>query len=140
MLTRREWEIVALLAKGMAIKRVARWLGLSHRTVDTHLDNLSRKVGTRRPLELAQLAVSHGLLSAGYVLGEETPTHAFRTLSEPALARNSSGHRVKVAKGVELKLVEATHAKDGMLKWRFVDRIGHVYSFRDHSPAFATGK
>ena len=43
--TERQAEILALMARGLADKEIARRLGLSHGTVRTHIDRLFRDHG-----------------------------------------------------------------------------------------------
>ena len=47
LLTRREHEVVALLTEGMTAVAIAHRLGVSHRTVEKHLENVYHKVGVR---------------------------------------------------------------------------------------------
>jgi FixJ family two-component response regulator len=54
-LTRREAEVLELLAQGRSTKGVASTLGISERTVDVHRFNIMRKTGARNLLELARL-------------------------------------------------------------------------------------
>ncbi len=51
--TLREWEIGFLLAKGNSVKEIARALGLSVKTVETHKMNLMRKLDVHDRLQLA---------------------------------------------------------------------------------------
>ena len=64
-MTPREREVLALLAEGMANKQVARRLGISVRTVETHREHLSRKLGIPSVAGLTKYAVRHGLTSLG---------------------------------------------------------------------------
>jgi two-component system nitrate/nitrite response regulator NarL len=67
-LTRREREIVDLVAQGLTNKEVARRLGIEVTTVKTHVHHLLDKLRLRRRSELAALA--HGVGAARAV----TPT------------------------------------------------------------------
>ena len=49
MLTRRQREILYLLAQGKTNKEIARSLGLPEATVKFHLAALRKAVGARRP-------------------------------------------------------------------------------------------
>ncbi|NNM35323.1 MAG: response regulator transcription factor, partial [Gemmatimonadetes bacterium] len=55
-LTGREVEISRLVAEGMSNKAIGRTLGISHRTVSTHLSNVFKKVEVGSRAELADLA------------------------------------------------------------------------------------
>jgi len=60
-LTAREREVLVLLADGLANKQVARKLGISVRTVETHREHLSRKLGIASVAGLTKYAIQHGL-------------------------------------------------------------------------------
>ena len=51
-LTKREHEIAELCAKGKLNKEIAAELGISQRTVETHKNNLFRKLGINNTIEL----------------------------------------------------------------------------------------
>ena len=57
VLSLRECEILACLAKGQASKQVAQELGLSVRTVETHRQNIKRKLNLEGQGELIKYAV-----------------------------------------------------------------------------------
>lgn len=61
VLTAREREVLALLAEGLANKEVARKLGISVRTAETHREHLSRKLGIAPIAGLTKYAIQHGL-------------------------------------------------------------------------------
>lgn len=60
-LSEREQEILALAVAGYANKEIARQLGISFRTVETHRSHILLKTGAATLLELAQLAAAGGL-------------------------------------------------------------------------------
>jgi DNA-binding NarL/FixJ family response regulator len=62
-LTAREREVLGLVADGLTSKAIATRLGISPRTVETHRENLMRKLGVRTAAALTRLAVERGLLS-----------------------------------------------------------------------------
>jgi DNA-binding NarL/FixJ family response regulator len=64
-LTAREVEVLSCLAAGMSNMQVARWLGISIRTVTVHVSNLLGKTGTASRIEAALWAVHHRLVPAG---------------------------------------------------------------------------
>jgi DNA-binding NarL/FixJ family response regulator len=60
-LTEREREVLVLLADGLANKEVARKLGISVRTAETHREHLSRKLGISSVAALTKYAIRQGL-------------------------------------------------------------------------------
>lgn len=63
-LTRREREILALLADGATGNAIADQLGLSRNTVRTHVQNILTKLQVGSRLEAAAFAVENGLVPA----------------------------------------------------------------------------
>lgn len=63
-LTDREMEIVRLVATGRKNKEVAAELGISERTVKTHLTNVFQKLGVRDRVGLVMYALKKGLAPA----------------------------------------------------------------------------
>ena len=61
VLTAREREVLVLLAEGLANKEVARKLGISVRTAETHREHLSRKLNIAPIASLTKYAIQHGL-------------------------------------------------------------------------------
>jgi two-component system nitrate/nitrite response regulator NarL len=64
-LTRREWEILGLLAAGWSNRRIASERRLAFLTVRTHVQSLLVKLGVHSKLEAVAFAVEHGLVAAG---------------------------------------------------------------------------
>lgn len=64
-LTEREVQVVALLARGMLTKQVARTLGISPKTADRHLQNAYEKIGISSRSALTLFAMQHGLAAWG---------------------------------------------------------------------------
>ncbi len=64
-LTEREAEVVGLLARGLQTKQVARRLGISPKTADTHIQNAYRKMGVSTRAAATLYAMEHGLVSSG---------------------------------------------------------------------------
>ena len=60
-LTRRESEIVQLVAEGLNNERIAKELLISQATVKNHLTSILDKVGVTNKFELAVYALRHGL-------------------------------------------------------------------------------
>ncbi|MGH2636240.1 MAG: response regulator [Actinomycetota bacterium] len=61
-LTERELEILQYVAVGLSVKQVATRLGLSPRTIETHLAKLYRKLGVRNRVQALSRAASLGLI------------------------------------------------------------------------------
>jgi DNA-binding NarL/FixJ family response regulator len=60
-LSRREREVLAHVAKGLANKQIARALGISERTVKVHLGNVFRQIGVADRTSAALWARDHGV-------------------------------------------------------------------------------
>jgi DNA-binding NarL/FixJ family response regulator len=60
-LTNRERDVLALIAQGRANKRIALELGISEKTVKTHVGHVLAKLGVTDRTQAALLAVQHGL-------------------------------------------------------------------------------
>jgi DNA-binding CsgD family transcriptional regulator/tetratricopeptide (TPR) repeat protein len=61
-LSRRESELVLLVAEGLTDRQIAEKLFISIRTVRSHLDRIGDKTGHRRRAELTRLALNQGLI------------------------------------------------------------------------------
>jgi HD-GYP domain-containing protein (c-di-GMP phosphodiesterase class II) len=64
-LTDREAEVLALLARGLQTKQVARRLGISVKTADHHIQNAYAKIGVSTRAAAALFAMQHGLTAWG---------------------------------------------------------------------------
>jgi DNA-binding CsgD family transcriptional regulator len=64
-LTEREAEVVALLARGLQTKQVARALGISAKTADRHIQNAYRKAGVSSRAAATLFAMEHGIVARG---------------------------------------------------------------------------
>ncbi|MEZ0234546.1 MAG: LuxR C-terminal-related transcriptional regulator [Actinomycetota bacterium] len=61
-LTAREHEILMLVSQGLTMQQAARRLGISPRTVETHVAKLYRKLGVRTRVQAVARAVHLGLI------------------------------------------------------------------------------
>ena len=64
-LTRREHEVLELIARGRSNKRIALALGISEKTVKTHVGHVLAKLGVSDRTQAALLAVQEGLVHLG---------------------------------------------------------------------------
>ena len=62
VLSRRETEILRLIAKGLTSRAIAREVGIAPRTADQHVHNILVKVGARSRAEAIRYAMEHELL------------------------------------------------------------------------------
>lgn len=61
-LTKREIEVIRLIAEGLTSQDIALRLYISPRTVDTHRRNLLQKLNVRNTAELVKFAIKHNIL------------------------------------------------------------------------------
>jgi DNA-binding NarL/FixJ family response regulator len=64
VLSRREAEILSLIARGLTNRAIARTVGIAPRTADQHAHNILVKVGARSRAEAIRYAIEHELVSA----------------------------------------------------------------------------
>jgi HD-GYP domain-containing protein (c-di-GMP phosphodiesterase class II) len=64
-LTEREVQVVAMLARGLQTKQLARALGISPKTADRHIQNAYRKIGVSSRAAATLFAMEHGLVTWG---------------------------------------------------------------------------
>ena len=62
VLTDRELQILELVSQGLTVKQVASRIGLSPRTVETHIAKLYRKLGVRNRVQAVSKAAALGLV------------------------------------------------------------------------------
>lgn len=63
-LTPREREVVQLLAEGKTNKEIAKSLGISAKTAETHRSNLMRKLNLHSVSELVHYAIRNKIVEA----------------------------------------------------------------------------
>jgi len=63
-LTEREQEVLELICKGMSNAEIAKFLGVSVRTIDGHRSNLLEKTKAKNSPHLVMFAIKNGLINA----------------------------------------------------------------------------
>lgn len=58
-LTPREWEVAALVARGLVDKEIADQLGIAHHTVRTHLKRMYDKLNVRTRAQMVAACALH---------------------------------------------------------------------------------
>jgi len=61
-LSPREQQVFALVVRGMSNQEIARELGISIKTVETHRSHINRKLDVHSPAELVRVAAERGLI------------------------------------------------------------------------------
>ncbi|NJL14963.1 MAG: response regulator transcription factor [Microscillaceae bacterium] len=61
LLTPREREVIRHISKGFSNREIAEKLGISHRTVDNHRNNIFRKCSLKNTADLVRFAFENGL-------------------------------------------------------------------------------
>ncbi len=64
-LTRRQLQVIRLIAEGLTSQKVADRLGLSVRTVDRHVENMMNRLEVHTRIELVKYAIREGLIDVG---------------------------------------------------------------------------
>jgi len=85
-LSRREYEIVALLTQGYAALNIAARLNLSHATVRNHIQNALRRVEVHSQVEIVALALRHGWVDRREPRWKATPAAGHRSVVEKMAA------------------------------------------------------
>ncbi len=78
-LTKREHEVLALMAEGLQHQEIGRRLFISPKTVGTHVEHILRKLGARSRAQAIAIAYRHRILRPGAtpaVLNAATPSHS----------------------------------------------------------------
>jgi two-component system NarL family response regulator len=70
-LTRREHEVVDLIARGMSNKEIANELHIAVHTVKSHVHNTLEKLALHTRLELASFALTEGMVRTSRKLGSD---------------------------------------------------------------------
>ena len=76
-LTRREIEVLRLIARGQSARQVAASLGIAEKTAGNHIQNLYGKIGVSTRAAAALFTIEHGLLEEdGAREASAVPSHA----------------------------------------------------------------
>ena len=65
VLSSREQEVAILIARGLTNRQIASELGLTERTVDSHVEHILRKLRFRSRAQIAAWAAEHRLVAQG---------------------------------------------------------------------------
>ncbi|MBI3804657.1 MAG: response regulator transcription factor [Nitrospirae bacterium] len=65
-LTKRETEVVELVARGYKNREVAKKLGVAVKTVETHRANVMNKLALRNIAQLIRYAIQKGIVSTDF--------------------------------------------------------------------------
>jgi DNA-binding NarL/FixJ family response regulator len=97
VLSRRETEVLNLVARGLANKEVARELGVTRSTVKAHVSAILSKLGLPSRTQLALYAVRTGLVALDH-LGSRTAvgeTDVLQRPKDPEATLGASGNRTE---------------------------------------------
>jgi DNA-binding NarL/FixJ family response regulator len=72
-LTARERDVLVRVARGLTNRKIAEELGISVRTVESHRDNLTRKLRIHTVAELTRFAITHRLVPPPTPLPPQPP-------------------------------------------------------------------
>jgi DNA-binding NarL/FixJ family response regulator len=61
-LTERETDVLRLVAKGLTARQIGERLGVSHRTVESHVQSTLRKLQLHNRVQLARYAIEQGIV------------------------------------------------------------------------------
>lgn len=62
LLTKRETEIIKLIANGLSSRQISEVLNISYRTADTHRTNLMKKLGANSIAGIVRYAIQNGII------------------------------------------------------------------------------
>ena len=80
-LSRREMDVMVLIAEGLSYAQIAERLNRSIRTIERHRDRLGQKLGARNRVEIARFAIRAGLSE----LPDEADAHLLKGLDHDPL-------------------------------------------------------
>ncbi|TVQ51823.1 MAG: DNA-binding response regulator [Phycisphaerales bacterium] len=100
-LTKREREVLTLIARGLTSVEIADWLHRSIKTVETHRCALGRKLHVRNRVELTHLAIEAGLVDRS-----EFESPSSKSGSVPAALSDQATRLIEVLTQVEERLAQ----------------------------------
>jgi DNA-binding NarL/FixJ family response regulator len=62
LLTKRETEVLKLIAEGLSYKEIAEKLFISFRTVETHKNNILQKLGLKSTIDMVKYAIKNKII------------------------------------------------------------------------------
>ena len=65
LLSAREFEVFRLLAIGHSVEEISETLNLNWKTVANYQSIVKQKLGVESTVQMARIAISHGLISNG---------------------------------------------------------------------------
>lgn len=114
-LTRREIEVVRLVAEGLSCREAARRVSRSPRTIENHLRSVYQKLHVRNRVELVRAAEQLNLLT------ESGPPEAVPPASEMEL----KGHAMAVIQAIDHRLAyQENHNYFGVLSLTLAETFG----------------
>ena len=117
-LTRRERQVLGLLARGLGCDQAGRLLGISTHTVRTHVQNAMRKLGVRSRLEAVSAAHRGGLVGTPTPEASATPSAEEGADERRDALRRCS--RLTKREGQVLALLVEGHGHQGIAERLFV--------------------
>lgn len=81
-LTAREAEVINCLARGATHHQAAADLGISHKTINNHLEKARQRMGAQTTLHLLALAIHHGQIDPDCAEGTTQPHHDTKKVSQ----------------------------------------------------------
>lgn len=114
-LSPREQLILRLIAEGSPRKAIANDLGISERTVDSHLARIGQKLGITDRVLLARYALQQGLVESS------------QTRDRPV--NSSDNDQGTPERAVPLRLLSISQVSEGRILWHFTEATGRRYYY-----------
>lgn len=100
-LTKREREVLELLAQGLTLAEAADAMGVSQKTAGTHSYRLYAKIGVHDRTRLAHYALHHGIVANVFAEATKTRRDWTKGGGVPVLVWKSDGDAVVVYRPAE---------------------------------------